>query len=221
LDQEESRHCIRVLRKRKGDEITVLDGQGGIYTCRITNANHKETEFEILKSYHDKQVSHEIHIGIAPTKNMDRIEWFLEKSIEVGIRRITFILCENSERNRINMDRLVKKAISAMKQSHHAYLPEISDLVSFRNLVENIDQSYEKFLCHAEKGNGNYLLHTATKGRNYCVLIGPEGDFTNDELQLASQNGYEMVSLGNSRLRTETAGFVACTLLNALNVQHR
>jgi len=219
LDEEESRHCTRVLRKKKGDEITILDGKGGIYTCCIIYPHHRKTEYEIIKSHREEKPPYEIHIAIAPTKNMDRIEWFLEKSIEVGVQAISFIQCKNSKRSRINMDRIIKKAISAMKQSHNSFLPEINDLVSFQNLIENIDQSYERLLCHASKGKGYYLLHTATKGQNYHVLIGPEGDFTDDELQLATRNGFQMVSLGNSRLRTETAGFVACTLLNALNIQ--
>lgn len=219
LDEEESRHCILVLRKKKGDEITILDGKGGIYMCRIIYPHHKKTEYEIIKSHRVEKAPYEIHIAIAPTKNMDRIEWFLEKSIEVGVQGISFIQCKNSERGRINMDRIIKKAINATKQSHNAFLPEINDLVSFQTFVENIDQSYEKLLCHAAKGKGYYLLHTATKGRNYYIMIGPEGDFTDDEIHLATRYGFKMVSLGNSRLRTETAGFVVCTLLNALNIQ--
>jgi len=219
LDEEESKHCIRVLRKKVGDEITILDGKGGIHTCRITNPHPKKTEFEIIQKRSIQKPVYSIHIAIAPTKNMERIEWFLEKSIETGIQSISFIHCENSQRRRINMDRMTKKAINAVKQSQNAYLVDINDLVSFNDLVMKTDASCEKFICHAIKGEENYLLHTATIGLNYLVLVGPEGDFTNDEIQLATKMGFEPVSLGNTRLRTETAGFVACALLNALNIK--
>jgi 16S rRNA (uracil1498-N3)-methyltransferase len=207
LDEEESRHCAKVLRKKVEDQIIVLDGNGGIYTCKIKGVHHKKVEFEVT-----------IHLVIAPTKNADRIEWVIEKSIEIGLREISFINCHNSERHRLNMARMRKKAISAMKQCQNPYLTVVNDILSFENYLDTAAQNSEKYLCHAFAGKGNFLLNIAKRGASYQVLIGPEGDFTKEELSQAVKKGFNPVSLGDSRLRTETAGLVACVLLNALNL---
>jgi len=219
LDEEESKHCIKVLRKKEGDLIAVFDGQGGIYKCRLINTRDKKVEYEVLEKQIAELPTCSIHIAIAPTKNIERTEWFLEKSIEVGIQHISFLQCENSERKRINMERMVKKAISAMKQSQNAIMPLIDDIVPFNDFLINAGAGAQKVICHADMVKEAFLLHTALKGAAYLVMIGPEGDFSREEMILAEKKGFKPVSLGKSRLRTETAGLVACILLNALNTQ--
>jgi len=219
LDEEESKHCIRVLRKKEGDLITVFDGQGGIYTCRLSNTYGKKAEYVVLEKQIAEQPTCSIHLAIAPTKNIERIEWLLEKSIEVGIQDISFIQCENSVRKRINMDRMIKKAVNAMKQSQNAFVPVINDIISFNDFIINAVTDSQKVICHADLGKEAFLIHTVVKGPAYLIIVGPEGDFTREEMALAEKQGFKPVSLGKSRLRTETAGLVACILLNALNTQ--
>ena len=219
LNEEESRHCVKVLRKKVEDQIFILDGNGGIYRCKINNIHRHKVECDILEKKTIKKSSYSIHMVIAPTKNADRIEWFIEKSIEVGLHQISFIDCHNSERHRLNMARIRKKAISALKQSKYPYLPVINDILSFEDYINKSEQDTEKYLGHASDGKNNYLLNIAKSDSSYEVLIGPEGDFTKEELILAENKGFIPVSLGDSRLRTETAGLVACVLLNALNLK--
>jgi 16S rRNA (uracil1498-N3)-methyltransferase len=221
LNEEESKHCIRVLRKNTGDTIIVLDGKGGIYTCQIILPNDKKTELKILEKQIVKAPDHFIHLAIAPTKSIERTEWFVEKSIEIGVQCISFLTCQNSERRKLNMVRLQKKAINAMKQSQVPFLPIINNIQPFEAFIENTDSLSAKYICHAGMGQGNYLLYAARNQSNSLALIGPEGDFTPDELHMAKEKGFEPVSLGVSRLRTETAGLVACTLFNALNAKDR
>lgn len=218
LDEEESKHCSRVLRKKIKDQIDVLDGEGGVYTCMITEIQAKKVEFKIIEKKTFKKPRHSIHLIIAPTKNTDRIEWFLEKSIEVGVHQISFIKCQNSGRNRLNMLRIKKKIISAIKQCQSPFLPVVNDILSLQNYLSSVDQDSEKYICHASSGKGNFLFNAANKYASYEVLIGPEGDFTKEEVTLAREKGFLPVTLGDSRLRTETAGLVACVLLNALNM---
>jgi len=219
LDEEESKHCARVLRKKIEDQIIVFDGYGGVYTCRITVLHHKKVEFEIIEKKTINKTRHNIHLIIAPTKNADRIEWFLEKSIEVGVHQISFINCQNSERHRLNMSRIMKKVVSAIKQCQNPFIPVVNDMLSLKDYLRSADQDSEKYICHASSGKGNFLLNAANKHASYQVLIGPEGDFTKQEVTMAEKKGFLPVSLGDSRLRTETAGLVACVLLNALNLK--
>lgn len=219
LNEEESRHCAKVLRKKAEDQIIVLDGEGGIYRCKIKNIDHKKVEFEVIDKRFDKKPGYYVHLVIAPTKNAERIEWFVEKSIEVGLHQISFINCHNSGRHRLNMHRIRKKVISAMKQCQNPYLPALNDIIPFEDYLDIAAQNSEKYICHAPDGKGNFLLDAAKRNASYQVLIGPEGDFTREELILAEEKGFIPVSLGDSRLRTETAGLVACVLLNALNLK--
>ena len=217
LDEEESRHCARVLRKKKGDQVIVLDGLGTTYACRLTEVHQTKTPFEVVKKVTSESPEYYIHLAIAPTKNIDRMEWLLEKTIEIGIRQISFLLCANSERKLINRPRMLKKAISAIKQSGNPFLPIIDDMQSYSEFIRNHAHVHEKYICNAATGYGNYLLHKASPSSRYLILVGPEGDFSEDELKIAEKNGFAPVSLGNTRLRTETAGLVACILLHALN----
>ncbi|ELR72422.1 Ribosomal RNA small subunit methyltransferase E [Fulvivirga imtechensis AK7] len=216
LDEEESRHCIKVLRYKTGDTIQVQDGRGNIFSVRLTSAHQKKCEFEVIDTEFQQPPPYYIHVGIAPTKNLDRIEWFVEKTVEIGVQEISFISCKNSERKVLKLDRLERKALSAMKQSQHRYMPKLNELRSFNELTTKITET-DKYIAHVDFDNPVGLARSAKAGGKYCVLIGPEGDFTSEEVEYALQNGFKKVSLGSSRLRTETAGIVACHTLNLIN----
>lgn len=216
LDEEESRHCIRVLRKRQGELIHITDGKGSFYEARIVKEDPRQCTFEISSQSKEKEKGYTIHIAIAPTKNTDRIEWFVEKSVEMGIDHITLIECRNSERSFIKTDRLKKVAISAMKQSIKATLPELSGVMPFHDFISTPHPG-QRFIAYVDTANPLHLKDEAGAGQHYTVLIGPEGDFATDELGAALMQGYRKVSLGKSRLRTETAGIAACHILNLVN----
>ncbi len=216
LDAEESHHAVRVLRLTEGNEIQLTDGKGFFYLASITNANPKKCEFEILEERAVSKRKFSIHIAIAPTKNSDRTEWFVEKAIEIGVEKITFLLCQNSERKKINIERIQKIAVGAIKQSQQAWLPEIVDMKKFSEAVkENADQ---KFIGVVDSSNPVHLKQQAVPAKNYFILIGPEGDFRSGEVDLALRSNFQKVSLGPNRLRTETAGFVSIDTLNLINV---
>lgn len=213
LDIDDSRHCVKVLRKTAKDVIHVVDGAGGLYTCEITKANEKKCELKIVSAERDFQKRDGyLHIAIAPTKNADRLEWFIEKAVEIGIDEISLILTKHSERRQQKTERLEKIVISAMKQSLKAYLPKINELVSFEKFLKSVTQE-QKFLAHLTV-ESKPLVSLLKPGTPHCILVGPEGDFSADEIELAKQEGFQWVTLGNARLRTETAGLVACTLSN-------
>lgn len=218
LSEEESQHCVRVLRYTVGDEILLTDGRGNTYNARITNPHPRHCEFEIIAS-EKQQKSHNfyLHVAIAPTKNIERLEWMVEKCTEIGIDEITPLLCHYSERKQIREDRLEKIILSAAKQSLTPYLPKLNPLTDFETLVKKA-QEETKFIAHCYKNERHELKDCIQKGRSVLVLIGPEGDFSEDEVAEALTLGFVPVSLGNSRLRTETAGVVAChtaVLMNA------
>jgi 16S rRNA (uracil1498-N3)-methyltransferase len=217
LDPEESRHAVKVLRKKAGDTLYITDGKGVLYTCKITDAKSDKCAFVVESSRQEKPKSFSIHMAIAPTKNPDRTEWFVEKAIEIGVDEITFVECENSERSTIKTERIEKLAVSAMKQSLKTTLPKIH---SIRQLEEFISASHsgEKFIAYVDQANPDELSKVAKPKENYVVLIGPEGDFSPAELELALRHGFKKAALGPSRLRTETAGIVACHTLNLINL---
>jgi len=217
LDEIESKHCIKVLRLNSGDFIYLIDGTGGYYKARIVDPNPKKCSVEIIetKKEYGKR-NHYLHIAIAPTKNMDRFEWFLEKATEIGVDEITPILCEHSERKVIKTDRLEKIAVSAMKQSLKAYKPKINELIHINNFFDMYFEGI-KYIAHCEENEKILLKNAYKRGNNVVILIGPEGDFSNNEIQKAKQSGFTEISLGGSRLRTETAGIVACHTINLLN----
>lgn len=220
LSAEESSHCIRVLRKKTGDSIQILDGMGGLYHCRITEVDPYGTVFEVIAKTEQQARDFGIHIAISPVKNMDRLEWFIEKSVEIGIDKISFVRCQNSERNILKTDRLLKKAVSALKQSGNLFLPDMHEMIGFNEFILTFEKEGKrtgKYIAHAEAGTGNFLMKVADRRTENVVLIGPEGDFSLQELNMASEAGFFPVSLGNSRLRTETAGLVACMILNLIN----
>ena len=216
LSEEESKHCSRVLRKRKGDQIDITDGKGTFYSAELSEVSPKKCTFNILSSQTFKRSGYSIHIAIAPTKNIDRIEWFIEKSTELGIDKITFLKTAHSERNKINIDRIRKKTISAMKQSLQPFATKVMDMSSISDFLKTVDESH-RYIAHLDEEGGQFLATKAAKDQNYVIMIGPEGGFSSAEIELCKKSNFESVTLGKSRLRTETAGFVACTILNMIN----
>jgi 16S rRNA (uracil1498-N3)-methyltransferase len=217
LSEEESGHAIRVMRLQAGSHIHLVDGQGGFYEARITDAHAKKCKAEVLSRQEEfgKQ-PYSIHLAIAPTKNSDRNEWMVEKAVEIGVNEITFLLTDRTERRQLKTDRLEKIAMSAMKQSIKAYLPRINGLVAYSKFI-NTERTCVNYIAHLAEGERHSLVRTAQPKQDYCILIGPEGDFTPEEVTSALQNRFLPVTLGTHRLRTETAGIVACTILNQLN----
>ena len=217
LTAEESRHCIKVLRHQAGDKITVVDGAGLCVEAEIDQPNPKACSFKVQAERQQEPSPFEVHIGIAPTKSLDRLEWFVEKCTEVGIQAIDFYISQNSERRKLKPDRLVRKAIAAMKQSGQAYLPEIKLHNKLSDLIDDKKHLDEHFIAYVDFTNPTTLTEAASRSTKSIVLIGPEGDFSEIELRLALESGYRKVSLGKTRLRTETAGLVACHTLNMIN----
>jgi len=216
LPEDEALHCLKVLRKSDGDEIELTDGAGTYHMVRLTNSNVKNCTFTILSSRRADKPTFSIHIALSPTKSPDRMEWFVEKAVEIGIDSISFFQSEHSERSHLNLERLRKKAISAMKQSERAFLPAINEMKKFADIIRNVDLT-QKYIAHRESDHTAQLLNTAGKNAHYTILIGPEGGFSEGEIKEATKNGFIPVLLGNHRLRTETAGVVACTILSILN----
>ena len=217
LDPLESKHAIRVLRLEKGSVVRAVDGKGGFYTAEIINPDYKNCCLKVtdqIQEYGKKNFY--LHIGIAPTRNIDRFEWFIEKSAEIGIDEITPLLTEHSERKKINPLRLEKILISAIKQSVKAYMPKLNDLTNFNDLINNCNHS-KRYIAHCTGEAKPHLKDVIQAGSDNLILIGPEGDFSPDEIKRANINGFRSVSLGSSRLRTETAGVVACHIVNLLN----
>lgn len=205
LSEEESKHIIRVLRMSSGDRIGILDGKGNQYVCEINDPNPKKCLVKII-NIETFQEPTPIHIAIAPTKQMERLEWFLEKATEIGITEITLFSSENSERVKLNEDRLKKKLISAMKQSKRFHLPKLNTMVPFKELISENPFGLIAHCYDAEKTS----IAKEFSELNGPVLIGPEGDFSEKEVSHALESGYKAITLGNNRLRTETAALYAC-----------
>lgn len=218
LNEEESKHCARVLRLQKGDEVHLADGKGTHAVAVISDDNPKRCLLDITGTESSpRDRDYYLHIIIAPTKNFERTEWFIEKAVEVGIDEITFIETRNSERNKVNMERCEKIAVSAMKQSKQWWLPRINPIVKLSDAIASA-QNGLKLMAWCET-NEEQLLSTALKTntqQTITILIGPEGDFTAQEVELAQSAGFKPVSLGKSILRTETAALYACMAVKAL-----
>jgi len=217
LNEIESKHCVKVLRLTMNDQIELIDGNGNFYEAKIIDPNPKKCQVEVTNTIPEfGKRNHYLHVAIAPTKNMDRFEWFLEKATEIGIDEITPILCEHSERKVVKPERLEKIIVSAIKQSIKAYKPKLNKLISFKDFIQ---QEFEdiKYIAHCEDWEKQALKRNYEKGKSATILIGPEGDFSKEEIEMAKANDFIETSLGPSRLRTETAGVVACHTINLLN----
>jgi 16S rRNA (uracil1498-N3)-methyltransferase len=210
LNEEESRHCLKVLRLAKGDIIYLTDGKGGLFEAGIIEDKGRHCIVQVgSRESGIGSRDYRLHIAIAPTKNIDRFEWFLEKATEIGIDEITPLICDHSERRHLRTDRLVKVITSAMKQSLKAYHPVLNEPVEFHKFIGRQSEDEMKFIAFITEG-ASPLTGIYQKSRNALILIGPEGDFSPLEVDAAVNSGFQVISLGNSRLRTETAGVAAC-----------
>jgi len=217
LSEEESKHCVRVLRIKQGDAIYFTDGKGILAEAIITDAHPKRCKVGIVKlTVQPKPYEGNIHLAVAPTKNAERMEWMVEKCTEMGIDRISFLLTERTERVHFNLERMEKKAISAMKQSLQCRLPQINSPMRFTDFLQKVCEK-GRFIAHADKEEPKHLFQLAQPATDICLLIGPEGDFTPSELEAAKATGFQVVRLGNMRLRTETAAVLGCHALHLLN----
>jgi 16S rRNA (uracil1498-N3)-methyltransferase len=216
LSESESKHAIRVLRLKLKDVVQLIDGKGNFYEAIIIDDNPKKCDVEITEITQEVITKPYLHIAIAPTKNNDRLEWFTEKCTEIGINEITPILCQHSERKNLKTDRLVKTSIAAMKQSLKASLPLVNELTNFKDLLAT-NFNGKKYIAHCYNQNQSHLKDLLIKGENALILIGPEGDFSEEEIAFSIKSGLTPISLGTSRLRTETAGILACTNFNLIN----
>jgi len=222
LNEEESKHAIRVLRLKIGDRIRLIDGKGGFYDATITDDHPKRCTVAVTTITKDAgKRSWILHIAIAPTKSNDRTEWFVEKAVEIGIDTISLLDCANSERSVVKTERLQKLAISAIKQSMKAYLPELREMQDFKKFIAvAANFTGEKLIAHCNNREAlPHLKKVYMAQQNALILIGPEGDFNPEEVKLALENGFQEISLGASRLRTETAALYACAVVNILNEQ--
>jgi len=217
LPAEESKHCIKVLRLKIGDIVHLTDGIGNLYTSIIIDDNFKRCILEVIETkpeYGKKDFK--IHMAVAPTKNIHRFEWFLEKVTEIGIDEITPLICENSERRVIKTDRLNKIIISAMKQSLKSYLPRLNEAVKYSDFMAQ-ETGVSKFIAYCSEDHRDLFKDVYDQNSDCIILIGPEGDFSLNEVDMALSNDYKPVSLGSSRLRTETAAIAACHTVNLIN----
>ncbi len=215
--KDESKHITRVLRKKQGDELKITNGSGLIFTAEIIQDDMKQCIANILSSEKQPAPPYYLHMLVAPTKMNDRYEWFLEKAMEIGVHEITPIICENSERKKVKLDRYERILQSAMKQSLHSRMPILNEPISYSEMVAAEFEGL-KFIAHCEEDQPReYLQHKIEKDSTVRILIGPEGDFSKKEIEIALKNNWDPVSLGESRLRTETAAIVACHTVALVN----
>jgi 16S rRNA (uracil1498-N3)-methyltransferase len=209
FDKEESKHIIKVLRKKDTDILFVTNGLGFLFKTEITLASDSKCTVKILSFEKIELPKYKLHLAVAPTKMNDRYEWFLEKATEIGIHEITPIICDRSERKVINAERFDKIILSAMKQCNQLHLPILNPAVTFKEFLKQTNEG-SQLIAHCEETDKKTLKSVLKPNENYTILIGPEGDFSEKEIALALENNYIPVSLGNTRLRTETAAIVAC-----------
>ncbi|WP_394775381.1 16S rRNA (uracil(1498)-N(3))-methyltransferase [Flavobacterium sp.] len=216
FDKEESRHIIKVLRKKDSDILHVTNGLGLLFETEITLASDNKCIVKVLSITKADKPKFRLHLAVAPTKMNDRFEWFLEKATEIGIQEITPIICDRSERKVINLERFEKIILSAMKQSNETYLPKLNEAISFKEFVKQKNEGLQ-LIAHCEETDKKSLKDILKPNESVTMLIGPEGDFSEKEIALALENNYQPVTLGNTRLRTETAAIVACHSVVFLN----
>jgi 16S rRNA (uracil1498-N3)-methyltransferase len=214
ISSEETHHVLKVLRLQAGDALQVTDGQGKLFNCLLATQS-SQARLQILTEKTIPAPVSSMHLAIAPTKNADRMEWLVEKCTEIGISRISFLLCQRSERKQLRLDRLEKIAIEAIKQSGQVWLPQLADMQDFKTFVRQ-NQASQKWVAHLADDDRQEISQSEKSGE-ICLLVGPEGDFSAEEIVEAKACGFVAVSLGKTRLRTETAGLVGCVQLQTLN----
>lgn len=211
LSNDESEHCVRVMRHCEGDIVRVTDGRGHLAEAVIAEAHPKKCLLEIRQQITDNLLTHNgLHLAVAPTKNADRMEWLMEKAIEIGICSLTFLQCDHSERTHLNLERLQRLAIAALKQSQTTWLPELRMIKFTEFIQQNADIQADKFIAWCDENNQRQLVSAPRNHSEMILLIGPEGDFSPEEIVAAREAGYVEVKLGDRRLRTETAGLYGC-----------
>ena len=217
LTKEDTQHAVRVLRMKEGDELWLMDGRGVFYRAEISAASNHKCAYRIIETLPQERtwLGH-LHIAMAPTKLNDRTEWMAEKATEVGVDEFSFLDCQFSERRNLKTERIDKIVVSAMKQSHKAWKPVVNDMLSFAQFVKE-ERKGQKYICHCYEGERPNLFDVLKKGEDATVMIGPEGDFSIEEVRLAESLGWKSVSLGKSRLRTETAALMAVTMMQLKN----
>ena len=216
LSEMDSRHCVKVLRYKVGDSVKVLDGRGHLYDCIISDDNLKQCTLKINNIDFKEKEKFSLHVVISPPKNPDRIDWLIEKSVEMGASRISFVISERSIRNKIKIERLERISIAAMKQSCSRYKLKIDEMVQLKSIFKSINAS-QRLIPHIEQGERTLIHESLKPNQDTCILIGPEGDFTPKEIQTAIDNDFKPVSLGNRRLRTETAAIMVVGAFNYVN----
>ena len=216
FDKEESKHITKVLRKKEGDILFVTNGLGYLFKTEITLATDSKCTVEIRSIEKANDSNYHLHLAVAPTKMNDRYEWFLEKATEIGVQEITPIICDHSERKIIKTERFDKIVLSAMKQSNQLFLPKLNEPITFKEFVKKSLEG-QKFIAHCEETDKKTLKEVLKACENYTILIGPEGDFSLKEIEIAIKNNFNPVSLGHTRLRTETAAVVACHTVAIIN----
>ncbi|MEX0966629.1 MAG: 16S rRNA (uracil(1498)-N(3))-methyltransferase [Bacteroidia bacterium] len=218
LNADETHHALKVLRLRSGDEIYITNGKGSIFKGLLMAVAGKEAQIGNLRLEQQQERHYNIHLALSPVKNLSRVEWLLEKATEIGVSEISFVNCQRTQRSRLRPDRLHKIVVEAMKQSMNAFLPAINEIMPLENYLER-EHPEQCFIAHCETGTEQHLARQYKKGKDVTLLIGPEGDFTPDEVALACAKGFAEVSLGDTRLRTETAAFMAVAAVHVLNRQ--
>ena len=216
LSEIESRHCIKVLRYKIGDKVQVIDGKGSMYECVILDDNLQNCTLDIINTDFKELPNHSLHIAIAPPKNPDRIDWLIEKSVEIGVSKVSFVISNRSIRNKIKLERLERIAIAAMKQSCSRYKLIIDEIVPLSDVLSQISAK-QRLILHLEKGKRVLLNHVLEPKKDTCILIGPEGDFTLEEIDMAIGWNFKPTSLGGQRLRTETAAIMVASAFSYIN----
>ena len=216
MSDSEHHHLTKVLRKKTGDKVYLTNGNGYLFEAILNYIGEKSTQLKIINSKKESSMDYSLHIAIAPTKKIDRFEWFLEKAIEIGVSSITPLTCKYNERKSLNYTRLNKITVAAMKQSLQTYLPKIEPIVSIKEFIES-NQCKQKYIAHCKNSKKVHLSKIIKRKTNSSIIIGPEGGFTDDEISLAIDYNFIPVSLGNNRLRTETAGTICCQTFSDVN----
>ncbi|WP_422859605.1 16S rRNA (uracil(1498)-N(3))-methyltransferase [Flagellimonas sp. S174] len=216
---EESKHISRVLRKKEGDTLHITNGKGYLFDAELLSTDSRKCHAQIAKISQTEPRLYSLHMVVSPTKMNDRFEWFLEKATEIGVDEITPVLCKRSERKTLKLERMNRVLQSAMKQSLQTFLPKLNPLTSFDDFIKNGPKHSFSFIAHCEKNERKELKSLLAPKKDTTILIGPEGDFSSEEIDMAIKKGYHPVALGNTRLRTETAAIFACTAVAMTNIE--